>query len=699
MIEGYVDIVCSTVNESVKTVLHEVYSLSAQLVNGASVVALGFVHKPGLQSHLEHRKRIKKRVAPGGRRQSIFSELAVDEDDSENAKLNNIAEEGENPVSEKERIKDILLRAPDSPKSLHSKSPRGRINPRKKNNQGLVHSNSSSSIQLNDLAHYHEHMTTGLLEDLFTNTMVFIDRIFMRIRLLCRSILGAFSFSFLTSFPLLLISVLNPFNWIRRIFGIFQKVKKVPEKMVQSDQLDVRCVKDIIEQAGYPYEQHKVVTEDGYILLLERIPNRASKHVLYLQHGIFDSAFAWVANGTAALAYRSHDKGYDVFLGNFRGNGTREHVRKNMTEAEYWDFSINEHAFKDYPAFINHINKLKHQEFASPIKPHPPLLKTVPVPLTETALSHLSSSVSSMSIHKDDKKGLKDRAEKDRKGSKEGSERDKRGSKEGINNNKGIRDGHMRSEDLNADSPFQLNVVSHSMGAAATLMYIVQCRMQNTPHQISQAILLSPAGYHKSVPWLCDIMGPLINAWLYFVPSFHVFRFPSDSARVWTAKAFHDLMNSGALATLSAYMFSRFLFGGAIQDHPVTKVHNLAYNTFTGTSVRTYRHFWQLYKSGKFQAYNYGEARNREVYGSPFPTDFLENYDLIDIPIHFCIGLRDNLICPSNVKHQYDVLHKFNPELAFLKASQNGHLEFTLGLDEPLVQYIMEALNSLEKKQ
>lgn len=31
---------------------------------------------------------------------------------------------------------------------------------------------------------------------------------------------------------------------------------------------------DIIRSNGYPVEEHEVVTEDGYILLLQRIPNR-----------------------------------------------------------------------------------------------------------------------------------------------------------------------------------------------------------------------------------------------------------------------------------------------------------------------------------------------------------------------------------------------------------------------------------------
>lgn len=84
-----------------------------------------------------------------------------------------------------------------------------------------------------------------------------------------------------------------------------------------------------------------------------------------------------------------------------------------------------------------------------------------------------------------------------------------------------------------------------------------------------------------------------------------------------------------------------------MRDSPVAKVHNLAYNTFTGTSVNIYRHFWQLYlsfasfscqflrskryKVGKFQGFDYGTARNLEVYGQPQPINFMDHYDKIGI--------------------------------------------------------------------
>ena len=57
---------------------------------------------------------------------------------------------------------------------------------------------------------------------------------------------------------------------------------------------------DIINYRGYPCEIHHVVTEDGYILELVRIPalklhNSSSEHkAIYLQHGLLASAHVWL---------------------------------------------------------------------------------------------------------------------------------------------------------------------------------------------------------------------------------------------------------------------------------------------------------------------------------------------------------------------------------------------------------------------
>lgn len=57
---------------------------------------------------------------------------------------------------------------------------------------------------------------------------------------------------------------------------------------------------DYVKGYGYPFESHKVTTEDGYVLDIHRIPygKRSSagsqKPVAFIQHGILCSSMDWV---------------------------------------------------------------------------------------------------------------------------------------------------------------------------------------------------------------------------------------------------------------------------------------------------------------------------------------------------------------------------------------------------------------------
>ncbi|CAM8924112.1 unnamed protein product [Rhodiola kirilowii] len=134
----------------------------------------------------------------------------------------------------------------------------------------------------------------------------------------------------------------------------------------QSMNTDARTCKDVITELGYPYEAIRVETSDGYVLLLERIPRRDSKKVLYLQHGILDSSMGWVSNGVVGSpAFAAYDQGYDVYLGNFRGLVSREHVNKNISSRQYWNYSINEHGTEDIPAMIDKIHQIKVSELVN----------------------------------------------------------------------------------------------------------------------------------------------------------------------------------------------------------------------------------------------------------------------------------------------------------------------------------------------
>ncbi|XP_050255656.1 uncharacterized protein LOC126701540 isoform X1 [Quercus robur] len=131
----------------------------------------------------------------------------------------------------------------------------------------------------------------------------------------------------------------------------------------QSLNTDARTCQDVITELGYPYEAIHVVTADGYVLLLERIPRRDARKAVYLQHGVFDSSMGWVSNGVVGSpAFAAFDQGYDVFLGNFRGLVSREHADKNISSRQYWQYSINEHGTEDIPAMIEKIHEVKTSE-------------------------------------------------------------------------------------------------------------------------------------------------------------------------------------------------------------------------------------------------------------------------------------------------------------------------------------------------
>ncbi|TKY49409.1 Triacylglycerol lipase 2 [Spatholobus suberectus] len=56
--------------------------------------------------------------------------------------------------------------------------------------------------------------------------------------------------------------------------------------------------KTMVETQGYTCEEHKVTTEDGYILSLQRMPvgqsgEKADKPPVLLQHGIFSAYWDW----------------------------------------------------------------------------------------------------------------------------------------------------------------------------------------------------------------------------------------------------------------------------------------------------------------------------------------------------------------------------------------------------------------------
>ncbi|KFP98756.1 Lipase member M, partial [Haliaeetus albicilla] len=146
-------------------------------------------------------------------------------------------------------------------------------------------------------------------------------------------------------------------------------------------------VGEIIHYHGYPYEEHEVVTDDGYYLTMQRIPHGkdnprsmstsheaevqccsmfcpSPKSVVLLQHGLALEGSIWVTNlPNSSLGFILADAGYDVWIGNNRGNSwSRKHKEFEFYHQEYSAYSFHEMAMYDLPATINYILQKTGQE-------------------------------------------------------------------------------------------------------------------------------------------------------------------------------------------------------------------------------------------------------------------------------------------------------------------------------------------------
>lgn len=60
--------------------------------------------------------------------------------------------------------------------------------------------------------------------------------------------------------------------------------------------------REMIERHGYPYEEHQIITEDGYILTMHHIPYGQygpsdKRYPILIQHGLESSSAEWVVTG------------------------------------------------------------------------------------------------------------------------------------------------------------------------------------------------------------------------------------------------------------------------------------------------------------------------------------------------------------------------------------------------------------------
>lgn len=126
--------------------------------------------------------------------------------------------------------------------------------------------------------------------------------------------------------------------------------------------MNSRDITEMCALFGYDVENRIVRTEDNYLLTIQRITRKGAAprngKVVYMHHGLLMCSEIWVTmlEKNCNLPFVLHDLGYDVWLGNNRGNKySLKHVYHLFTSEKFWDFSLDEFALFDIPNTIDYI--------------------------------------------------------------------------------------------------------------------------------------------------------------------------------------------------------------------------------------------------------------------------------------------------------------------------------------------------------
>ncbi|ODM99694.1 Lipase 3 [Orchesella cincta] len=120
---------------------------------------------------------------------------------------------------------------------------------------------------------------------------------------------------------------------------------------------------DLIRRHNYPAETHYTRTGDNVVLEIHRIPHgpllelfRLNRRTpVVLMHGIGQSSSDWLLNTPIkdSLAFMLSNEGYDVWIGNLRGNLNKNSGLGQMS----WNYSFHEMGVYDVPAVLKYVTE------------------------------------------------------------------------------------------------------------------------------------------------------------------------------------------------------------------------------------------------------------------------------------------------------------------------------------------------------
>ncbi|XP_050935572.1 triacylglycerol lipase 2-like isoform X2 [Cucumis melo] len=154
----------------------------------------------------------------------------------------------------------------------------------------------------------------------------------------------------------------NTFNSIVLLllfYGLAGGIKRV--SALEPGSVNGIC-KSLVEPHDFACEEHLVITTDGFILSMQRIPsgrtNSANGPPVLLQHGLLMDAATWLMlPPESSLAFVLADKGFDVWLANTRGTKfSQGHSSLGPDDPGFWDWSWDELVAFDLPATLQYVH-------------------------------------------------------------------------------------------------------------------------------------------------------------------------------------------------------------------------------------------------------------------------------------------------------------------------------------------------------
>ena len=179
--------------------------------------------------------------------------------------------------------------------------------------------------------------------------------------------------------PVPVVMTLQELNWMEDLWHAGQKL--IPDRYKKATTLGSEKKafdhhfymdqKQLVEAAGFGYQEHHVTTDDGYVLMVVQIKNKqvqAGAHppAVFFQHGLMDTSHSWISQSAdKASVFRMAAAGYNVFLGNNRGNSfsnTNTHLDSKKDAEKFYNFSFAELGIHDVPAQLDKVRAISHMD-------------------------------------------------------------------------------------------------------------------------------------------------------------------------------------------------------------------------------------------------------------------------------------------------------------------------------------------------